>query len=719
MTAKSLRRYACIFAMLVLTEALYLRPSILSGEMAMAGSDYLQLHMARMAFAEEGLFGPRHTLQAWYPRELLGSPFSANLQSFPWIPTRFLLLLFRPESAYAPGVATAAFLAALFTYLFCRRAGLSELAAAASGWTFACAGFFTSRVMAGHLPLLEAYPALPLLLWLADRALDPTRTARHRWDLSWLAIAAACIVVAGHPQIPAYAVGTALLYVMWRGRGWLRLRLAAAIGLGCAMALAAWWPMLLLIQKSTRILNLNRPDNDIVFPYRRILALFVPGIDGWPAGFGRRIFSGYPNGSYLFDTASYIGLAPIVAAAALLVVCCIRKRKPDGRFLFLAVVGTLAFAAALPLLDFLRHLSPAVILRSPSRLYYVTTFSLAVALGAGVDALLALKTRTKLAYVLVAVALALHCFDLGRFSWPWIIPIPRQALVQSQDQSLGKAVKDGRVATDFEIWYLRRRMDDVGTFDSLILARPYRALLDLSHAPPGTNLQIVNSANLPLPALRAAGAVMVITPHIRPDLMLLGRRSDLYVYTVKDPAPRASFYNPQSIKFLPEDTIPGALRSHVFETDLILLPVESRSAILPEANFGASGTVDYKRPSSDEILLDVSAGGSGFVNVVESYDPGWSAYVDGQPVPVFAANGFTLAVPVSAGRHAVRLLYETPGRGTGVLLSLLAAALLACLIWFARFAPTAVRSGLISPRRRRGAEKKGKRNTGRARRGRR
>jgi hypothetical protein len=679
---------ACVFAMIVLTEAVYLRPSILSGKMAMAGSDYLQLHKARMAFAVEGLFGPRHNLPAWYPHELLGSPFAANIQSFPWIPTRLLLLLlFTPESAYAPGVLLAALLAAVFAYLFCRRAGLSEVAAAASGWTFACAGFFASRVMAGHLPLLEAYPALPLLLWLADRALDPARAARHRWDVGWLAVMTTCTVLAGHPQIPAYAVGAAILYVIWRGRGWLRARLAGAIGLGAGMGLAAWWPMLLLIQKSTRILDLNAPDNDIVFPYRRVLALFVPGIDGWPAGFGREIFHGYPNGSYLFDTASYIGLAPIVAAAALLTLCLVRKRTPEGRFLFLALLGTAAFLGALPLVDFLRHISSAVILRSPARLFYLTTFSLAVALGAGVDAVLALKARTKLAYAAVAVALGLHGFDLTGFSHQFVIPIPREDALGLQDQTLGKAVHDGRLATDFIIWSSRRRFDDIGTFDSLILAKPYRAILDLSRAPLGTNLQIVNGAALPLPALQAGAAVLVLTPRTRPDLPFLAKRNDLNIYSMPDPSPRASFYGPQSIKFLPEDTIPEALRSHVFETDLILLPTEGRTALGPAARSGSTGTVTYRRPSSDEILLDVSSSGAGFANVVESYDPGWSAEVDGQSVPIFAANGFSLAAPVSAGTHTLRFAYRTPGRATGVALSFLAAGLLACLVWFARYNP--------------------------------
>ena len=336
--------------------------------------------------------------------------YAANLQSFPWIPTRFLLFLFPPETAYAPGVALAALLAALFTYLYCRRAGLSEVAAAAAGWTFACAGFFASRVMAGHLPLLEAYPALPLLLWLADRALIPHLLARRRWDVAWLAVATTCIVVAGHPQIPAYAVGTALLYILWRGRGWLRVQLAGALALGGAMALAAWWPMLLLVQKSTRILNLDTPENDVVFPYRRILALFVPGIDGWPSGFGRKPFTGYPNGSYLFDigivhraraphrgggAAGGVDGAQAPAGCAILT-WRVWVRPPSwGRCRCSNFCATGSRA------------SPG----SPARLFYITTFSLAVALGAGVDALLSLRTGTKLLYAALGWQSSWRCMS--------------------------------------------------------------------------------------------------------------------------------------------------------------------------------------------------------------------------------------------------------------------------------------------------------------------
>src|SRR5580658_10805001 len=230
------RSALAVAVLLALTEAFYLRPGILRGAETLAGSDYGELHIRRIRFARDALFGARHTLPAWYPHEVLGSPFSANLQSFPWIPTRLLLLLLDPSIAYAAAVAIAAALSAIFTYLYCRRAGLTRMGSAAAGGTFACAGYFASRVLAGHLPLLEAYPALPLLLWLVDRALAPERAPRHKFNLAVLAICCACVVVAGHPQLPAYSVASALLYAIWvadrsRGRK-VRVRVVGAITLG-------------------------------------------------------------------------------------------------------------------------------------------------------------------------------------------------------------------------------------------------------------------------------------------------------------------------------------------------------------------------------------------------------------------------------------------------------------------------------------------------------
>ena len=274
------RAWLSIAILAILTEAVYFRPAVWRA--GLFGSDYQELHARHIAFARDALFGPAHSLPGWYPRELLGAPFAANLQSFPWIPTRLILLFLDPKFEYLAGVALAALLAAIFAYLFSKRMGLSDLGAIAACWTFACAGYFASRVAAGHLPFLEAYPALPLLLWLADRAVDPVRARSRIRDLIALAVAAACTALAGHPQLPAYALVAAFLYVLVRGRGRRLWYAASALALGVASTLFAWWPMLLLIRRSTRMLDPAPPSNDVAMEYGRLLALILPGIDGWP-----------------------------------------------------------------------------------------------------------------------------------------------------------------------------------------------------------------------------------------------------------------------------------------------------------------------------------------------------------------------------------------------------------------------------------------------------
>ena len=622
--------------LLGLTASVYVPPSIFLGDQALAGSDYFELHIKRIAFAQGALFGPNHFLPAWYPRELLGAPFSANLQSFPWIPTRLLLLLLPNARLHLEvGVLLAALLSALFTWLFCRRSGLSEVASVAAGWTFASAGFFASRVFAGHLPLLEAYPSLPLLLWLADRATAP---ASRRRDLAALAIAAGCFAVAGHPQIPAYSLAAAALFIAFRPGARDRFRAIAALALGAGATLAAWWPMLLLIRRSTRVLDLNPPSNDVTLPYRRLLALIRPGIDGWPASLdlvGAIDFHGYASPAWFWDTASYVGLLPIAAIAWLLVRMVTRKRLPAWPWGFLAVMGAAGLFFALPVGDFLHRIVPVAVLRSPARLLYLSTFPAAVALGAGIDLL---SASGKTGPFIVAGCLLFHVVDLGGFARTFVQTVSwsdRTGPPSFADSILQKAHDERVAANEFDVW-CDRRYDDTGGFDSLILANTWRALLSLSGANPKLNEEKVDASRFPVGALQATGVGFVITDEPRNDLEKVTSDDDAILYRVPDPAPRASL--------------------------------------------SVAGHLTWSRPSSDRIELISTSSQPGFANVLEAWDPGWIASVDGAPAPVLHADGFAMKVPVAAGNHTVRVSYRTPGRTTGWILSMIDAALLGALI---------------------------------------
>lgn len=65
--------------------------------------------------------------------------------------------------------------------------------------------------------------------------------------------------------------------------------------------------------------------------------------------------------------------------------------------------------------------------------------------------------------------------------------------------------------------------------------------------------------------------------------------------------------------------------------------------------------------------IDVT--GEKVLSVAIVYNKGWSAYVDGEPAPLYAANGVFLGVRLGEGSHDVKFVYRTPWITEGALVS--------------------------------------------------
>jgi hypothetical protein len=693
--------------MCVLVVAVYFPVRSRPADNTLFASDYHQLHIRRIHFAQQALSTTGH-LPAWYPRELMGTPFWSNVQDFPFIPTRLVLLWMDPLELITAGVLLAAILAALFTFLFARSLGVGRVGAAAAGWTFACAGFFASRVMAGHLPLLEAYPALPLLLWRVELCVGEGREIigkRLAVRLAVLAIATCCVMLAGHPQLPVYAVGVAGLYALYRGwrRRPLMLRTVAAIALGGACAAFALWPMFQLVGRSTRVLPLDPAANDLAMPYRRLIAFLLPWHDGWPEQVlspTPHPFTGYDGGENLFwDSVCYVGWQPLAAVLFLTARQAVRRRQlPRGAWLFIGLLGMLSLLAALPAAQDVTRMIPGTLLRSPARLLYLTTFALAIGAGVAADVLLrhALSStiagravRIALGSVLVVLLVA-HGVDLGVHDRAFIRMIAVPTLHDAQfEQAVRRYVGDGRVGIDFTLTLpLNREIDDVGFFESIMLAKPYAALADLSGVPPTTNVQHVDGSELPVRALASTGTRLVIsTQRDRPDLRLVSGNSKLRSYAVPNPLPRAAFYPVESVTRLDAGEIHKRLRDPSYDVgsgvmlDRDTSPSAVAAAAAPTTSPATStpAPVAYQRPSSDAIVLRAEPPVPGVLRVLESWDPGWRATIDGTPADVLCADDVFLAVALPPGPHEVKFTYATPGVATGIGISLASLCLLAAL----------------------------------------
>jgi uncharacterized membrane protein YfhO len=79
--------------------------------------------------------------------------------------------------------------------------------------------------------------------------------------------------------------------------------------------------------------------------------------------------------------------------------------------------------------------------------------------------------------------------------------------------------------------------------------------------------------------------------------------------------------------------------------------------------------------------VQLEAPSSGFVRVLESWDPGWRATLDGAPVPILRSDTFAIAAAVDSGRHRIEFHYGTPGARFGAAASLVSLLLLASLLW--------------------------------------
>lgn len=625
----SWRSPLAVAAMLLGVLAIYVPPALISGDAGLVGLDYYQEHLHRIRYAHEALgtaWPP-----GWYTRELLGAPFWSNLQSCPLIPTRLALLLCHPLFAYAPGVALAATLSALFTFLYARSVGVGRVGAAVAGWTFACSGYFACRVMAGHLPVLEAYPALPLFLWLNEGRASPAR-------LLALGFATGAAFLAGHPQLPIYALITAVAYAVYRhGRSCVPRvgTMIAGVGTGSVVL----WPMVLLIGRSTRMMMIERPANNTAFPLSRLAAFLFPWADGWPATVPRVPeipFHGYPSDATFWDTVCYVGWLPLFAAGALVAACAWRRRLPARPWGFVALAGLVALLTAVPAVQHVLVTLHLTVLRSPARQLYVTAFALALATGLAADRI------GRASPLVLSLLIAVHVLDLGSHDL-WFVttrPLPRD-FYQRVSPDLVKQVGDGRLAVDYNLLVPESRtLDDAGFFDSLPLLVPYRGVTVLAGSPPERAEETFNAgAELPPAALAKLCVKLVFTARRRDDLKVVMDAGRWAVYEVPHPEPRARV---------------------------------------------ATGTARYQRPEPDRILVEVDARTPGRLEVVEAWDPGWHATVDGQPAPLVPAGGFLLGVDLTAGRHFVELRFRTPGFGQGLAMSLVCLAVLAGLAARAR-----------------------------------
>jgi hypothetical protein len=145
--------------------------------------------------------------------------------------------------------------------------------------------------------------------------------------------------------------------------------------------------------------------------------------------------------------------------------------------------------------------------------------------------------------------------------------------------------------------------------------------------------------------------------------------SPIRLFLVPRPLPRV--YGVGSARFVSEPSSFVALEDPSFDPRAEVILPQGAQPVRKKEDFRGDARVSWRR--SDAVAVETDFSAPGYLVIVEAYDPGWRATVDGRPVEVRRANLLFRAVEVPEGRHHVELSYRPPGLLWGALLSASAA----------------------------------------------
>ena len=133
--------------------------------------------------------------------------------------------------------------------------------------------------------------------------------------------------------------------------------------------------------------------------------------------------------------------------------------------------------------------------------------------------------------------------------------------------------------------------------------------------------------------------------------------------------------------FASDEAIVAGLQQTNFNTRIeVFLPLAAKDSMV--ATNGTTVKISSETFSAQKIEAIVAAAAPAILVIAQTHYHPWHAYVDGQPAALLPANYAFQAVPIPAGTHQLRLVYEDRKFYLGATLSLL--TLLICVVGFCR-----------------------------------
>jgi hypothetical protein len=608
-------------------------------------------------------------LPLWDPYTYCGRPDLAEIQSgalYPAMPVVAAMglvfgrdtLLYWLEWTVVLHVAAAG----IFAFLLLRALGVKGTSAYFGATTYQLCGFFAAH--AEHLGTTIAAAWLPLAL-----------LAVYRWhkERSWsaallLAATLALTILAGHTPIAVVVVAACFLFglllAILDGGGLSILLMTAAASLFAALlSLAQLAPTYQLTNLSVAQFRADYLGSGGGVPAAALVSLVLPN---YYHIFEPAQYKLPEDLSYMYLYCGVLGL--LFGLAGVVLAGWSRLNRVFAMLLLGGVLATLGdttwvgrMALSLVPLRIRIGLEPEIAA-------VVLSLSLAVLAALALDRLVSNK---RLAWVLaLAAAVDLIAVSSGR---------PMNAYPAAAEPGVGRAHIDGRPET------LKRMLELTGASVPPSRVDTVDAAMAWATTAPITHIYTANGAD-----------VMAVYRTMQARLAFAkGERWGAY-YQIEDlRSPVIGLMNTQFVissrrlagsPFRELTSIPGG---YIYENQAVLprfflvsrlrpaRSLEEAAALLKSPDFdprheaiveGApalaagepTGTVSVSEYGLQQLRLSVESDRPAYLVTSETHYPGWRAYVDGRPQPIYYTNVAFRGFPVPAGRHQILMRFEAP-----------------------------------------------------------
>ena len=184
-------------------------------------------------------------------------------------------------------------------------------------------------------------------------------------------------------------------------------------------------------------------------------------------------------------------------------------------------------------------------------------------------------------------------------------------------------------------------------------------------APPAAGLSILQKINSPV----ILGFGTLQDPRLR-QAASFDTETDqpLNVYWLENTLPRAFFASGLEKVASHSDALDRFVQPDFPFGSTVILEEVQRDTRPGESGAGVARILEYK---TNRVVCEVETRRPGYLVLLDSYYPGWHAYLDGKEVGILRANYAFRAVEVGSGGHRVEFRYRPTSFYTGMAITLI------------------------------------------------